>query len=442
MTADHTPRRGVSRRSLLRGGALVGAGAIGGGAVGGFAGNALAAPDAASAQEPFYGTHQSGIITDTQQHTVLAAFDLTTNDQADLEAVLRGWTELGAELVTGSSNTVPIYSSKDTANTNAYADATGSSTTDDSLEAYQLGPRRLTLTVGFGRSLFTDANGRDRIGLAGKLPAALVALPRFPGEEIVADDSDGDLFVQACADDPQVAFHAVRSIARIAPDVATLRWTQLGYSPSNTAGTPRNLMGFKDGTINSNVHPPADLDATLWAAPDGPAWMRGGSYLVYRRIRITLEHWDRLAPGVQEQVVGRQKLSGAPLGGTSEFSPLDLNARDSSGDYIIPADAHVRLAAAQTNKGAVIVRRAFTYNNGTTPFTERWPPWRQALEYDAGLLFLAYQQDPRTGFIPINTTLAEQDAMNQFTTHTASAVFAVPPGATGPGDWIGSSLLS
>jgi deferrochelatase/peroxidase EfeB len=442
MTATQRPGRGVSRRSLLRGGALVGAGAIGGGAIGGFAGNALAAPGAGTGQEPFYGTHQSGIITGTQQHTVLAAFDMTTDDAADLEAVLRGWTELGAELVTGSSNTVPIYTSKDSENANAYADATGTSTTDDSLEAYQLGPQRMTLTVGFGRSLFVDSAGRDRMGLAGKLPGALIALPRFPGEELVADDSDGDLFLQACADDPQVAFHAVRSIARIAPDVATLRWTQLGYSPSNTAGTPRNLMGFKDGTINSNVHPPADLDTTLWAAPDGPAWMRNGSYLVYRRIRITLEHWDRLAPDLQEQVVGRQKLSGAPLSGASEFSPLDLNARGSGGDYVIPSTAHVRLAAAQTNKGAVIVRRAFSYNNGTTPFTERWPPWRQALEYDAGLLFLAYQQDPRTGFVPINTTLAEQDAMNQFTTHTASAVFAVPPGATGPGDWIGSSLLS
>jgi deferrochelatase/peroxidase EfeB len=224
--------------------------------------------------------------------------------------------------------------------------------------------------------------------------------------------------------------------------VATLRWTQLGYTPSNTAGTPRNLMGFKDGTINSNVHPPADLDATLWAAPDGPAWMRGGSYLVYRRIRITLENWDRNAPDAQEQVIGRQKLSGAPLGGDSEFSPLDLNARNSDGSYVIPSTAHVRLAAPQSNKGAVIVRRAFSYNNGTTPFTERWPPWRQALEYDAGLLFLAYQQDPRTGFIPVNTTLALQDAMNQFTTHTASAVFAVPPGATGPGDWIGRQLLT
>jgi deferrochelatase/peroxidase EfeB len=442
MTTD-SGKRGISRRSVLRGGAIAGAGAVGGGVIGGFAGHALAAPgSAASTQEPFYGAHQSGIITDTQQHTVLAAFDLTGNGKSDLVTLMRAWTELGAELVTGSSNTVPIFASADASDSNAYADATGTSTTDDSLEAYQLGAQRLTITAGFGRSVFVDARGNDRMGLAARLPAALIDLPRFPGEELVAADSGGDLFLQACADDPQVAFHAVRSIARIAPDVATLRWTQLGYSPTNDAGTPRNLMGFKDGTINSNVHPPADLDAALWASPDGPAWMRGGSYLVYRRIRITLEHWDRLAPDQQEQVVGRDKLTGAPLGGTSEFSPLDLTARDAQGSYVIPGTAHVRLAAAQTNKGAVIVRRAFSYNNGTTPFTERWPPWRQALEYDAGLLFLAYQQDPRTGFVPINTTLAEQDEMNQFTTHTASAVFAVPPGASGPGDWIGRALLT
>jgi deferrochelatase/peroxidase EfeB len=202
-------------------------------------------------------------------------------------------------------------------------------------------------------------------------------------------------------------------------------------------------MGFKDGTINSNVHPPADLNATVWAGPEGPEWMHGGSYLVYRRIRITLEHWDRIAPNLQEQVIGRRKFDGAPLsGGTAESSPLNLQARDAQGNLFIPATAHVRLAAPETNNGAVIVRRAFSYNNGTTPFVERWPPWRQALEYDAGLLFLAYQKDPRQAFIPIFSKLAESDALNQFTTHTASAVFAVPPGSTGSGDWVGRPLLS
>jgi deferrochelatase/peroxidase EfeB len=435
--------RGASRRALLRGGLLAGAGAVGGGLAGGVAGRATAAAAGpADQQEPFRGAHQAGVLTNTQRQTVLAAFDLTTSDRGDLVTMLQAWTGLAGALAAGQSVTVPIYTPPGGGGGNAYADATGGSTTDDSLEAYGLGPNRLTVTVGFGRSLFRTSDGQDRFGISGQLPEALIDLPHFAGDEIAVADSHGDLFLQACADDPQVAFHAVRSIARIAPDVATLRWTQLGFSPDNTGGTPRNLMGFKDGTMNSNVHPPASLQATVWAGPEGPAWAQGGSYLVYRRIRITLEHWDRLPPSLQEQVIGRQKLTGAPLGQPGEFSPLDLDKRDAGGNPVIPANAHVRLAAPQTNNGAVIVRRAFSYNNGTTPFTERWPPWRQALEYDAGLLFLAYQKDPRTGFLPIFTRLAEMDALNQFTTHTASAVFVIPPGITGPGDWIGRSLLS
>ena len=433
----------TNRRSVLRGGLLVGAGVVGGGVIGGFAEPAIASAASGSATntEPFYGAHQSGILTDTQRQTVLASFDLTSDNRADLVALLKAWTRLGAELARGQSVTVPIYSPTGGASSDAYADATGGSTTDDSLEAYGLDASRLTLTVGFGRSLFTTADGAPRFGLGGQLPAALAELPHFSGDELVPDDSDGDLFLQACADDPQVAFHAVRSIARIAPDVATLRWTQLGFSPDNQGGTPRNLMGFKDGTVNSNVHPPTDPDSTLWAGSEGPSWMRGGSYAVYRRIRITLEHWDRIAPNLQEQVIGRQKLNGAPLGASNEFSPLDLDQRDAQGALVIAADAHVRLAAPATNGGAVIVRRGFSYNNVTTPFVERWPPWRQALEYDAGLLFLGYQKDPRTAFVPVFSRMAEADALNQFTTHTAGAVFAIPPGARGPGDWIGRTLL-
>jgi deferrochelatase/peroxidase EfeB len=435
-----------SRRSLLRGGLLTGAGVVGAGLVGGvgggFAGHALADTNTATETEPFYGPHQSGILTDTQRQVVLASFDLTSGDRSDLVTLLRAWTPLAAELTGGNSVTVPVYDPPGAAGENAYADSTGGSTTDDSLEAYQLGPNRLTLTIGFGRSLFITADGADRFGISGQLPDALIALPHFSGDELTAADSDGDLFLQACADDPQVAFHAVRSIARVAPDVATLRWTQVGFSPDNTGGTPRNLMGFKDGTMNSNIHPPSNLNETVWASQEGPAWMRGGSYLVYRRIRIELEHWDRIAPDQQAQVIGRQKLNGAPLGASGEFSPLDLDAKNAQGDYVIPQTAHVRLAAPENNGGAVILRRAFSYNNGTTQFTERWPPWRQALEYDAGLLFLGYQQDPRKAFVPIFTRLAEADALNQFTTHTASAVFAVPPGASDPEDWIGRTLLS
>jgi deferrochelatase/peroxidase EfeB len=434
------PSRGLSRRNLMAGGLFVG-GAVIGGAVGAAAGTARGAESrpSASAIEPFYGRHQSGIITDTQQHTVIAAFDLNTRSREHVVQVLRRWSDLAAQLTSGESSTVPIYDPPDVVN--VYADTTAKSTTSDSLDTWQAGPNRLTITIGFGRGLFSR-NGIDRFGLAAKLPPQLVELPHFPGDQLAADQSDGDLLIHACGDDLQVVFHAVRALARVSPDIATLRWTQIGYSPTNAAGTPRNLMGFKDGTINSNAHPPADLDTTLWAGGEGPSWMRDGSYVVYRRIRITLEHWDRLPLDAQEQVIGRHKVSGAPLGGGREFDALDLTARNEAGKLHIPETAHVRLAAPETNNGAVIIRRAFSYNNGTTPFTERWPPWRQALEYDAGLLFLGYQRDPRTAFVPIFSRLAINDALNQFTTHTASAVFALPPGAAGPANWVGETLFA
>jgi deferrochelatase/peroxidase EfeB len=441
MTADQSlPPRGTSRRHVLRSSLLIGGAVVGGAAAGATASAAVQNPTPlpAAAAEPFYGRHQSGIVTSIQQHTVLAAFDLNTDSRNHVVEVLRRWSDLAAQLAQGESVIVPIYDPSDV--TTAYSDTTAKSTTSDSLESWQAGPNRLTITIGFGRGLFVR-DGSDRFGLAARMPPQLIELPRFPGDQLAPDQSNGDLLIHACADDPQVCFHAVRSLARIAPDVATLRWNQLGYSPSSSAGTPRNLMGFKDGTINSNLHPPADVDGTLWAGADGPAWMRDGSYLVYRRIRITLEHWDRLPVAYQEKVIGRHKVSGAPLGASDEFEPLDLTARDGGGELHIPDNAHVRLAAPATNKGAVLIRRAFSYNNGTTPFTERWPPWRQALEYDAGLLFLGYQRDPRTAFVPINSRLAVNDALSQFTTHTASAVFALPPGAPGPGHWVGQDLF-
>src|SRR5208282_5340117 len=121
--------------------------------------------------------------------------------------------------------------------------------------------------------------------------------------------------VQACAENPQVAFHAIRQLSRLAYDVATIRWVQAGFVSDYGPGkTPRNLMGFKDGTGNPPADDPHEMDAVVWAGDEAPAWMRGGSYLVIRRARMALEHWDRMKVSFQEQTFGRKKLSGAPLG--------------------------------------------------------------------------------------------------------------------------------
>jgi deferrochelatase/peroxidase EfeB len=203
-------------------------------------------------------------------------------------------------------------------------------------------------------------------------------------------------------------------------------------------------MGFKDGTQNPGATATPDMPArfgdVVWVGSEGPDWMHGGSYLVARRIRISLEHWDRTEVDFQEQVIGRHKVSGAPLGKTGEFESLDLDRMDSDGNPVIPQNAHVRLGAAASNGGAEMLRRGYAYNDGLSFTAERWPPWRQGMMYDAGLMFLAYQRDPRTGFIKVFEPMSRLDALNQFVTHNGSGVFACPPGAM-PGQYMGQKLF-
>ena len=413
------PPRPSRRGFLAAAGSLVAAGS------GGLAAEAatppVAKPGKPPATEPFWGARQSGILTPPQSHTYFAAFDLTTTKREDVAKLLRLWTEAAARLTQGQPA--------------ATFGADQSVPAGDSGEGIGLPPARLTLTFGFGPGLFTK-DGQDRYGLAARRPEAFVDLPRFNGDQLVPARTGGDLSIQACADDPQVAFHAVRQLSAMAYDIAEMRWVQAGFS-SQPAGekTPRNLMGFKDGTRQ-----PDKIDETVWVGPEGPAWMRGGSYMVVRRIRISLEHWDRMNVDFQEKTIGRHKYSGAPLGKKAEFDEVDLDATDAEGSPVMPENAHVRLSHSSSNDGAQIYRRGYSYNDGVAFTAERWPPWKQGMLYDAGLLFVAYQRDPRTGFIKIFGNSSKFDMLNQFATHVGSGHFACPPGAK-PGEFIGQALF-
>ena len=102
----------------------------------------------------------------------------------------------------------------------------------------------LTVTVGYGPSLFDD-----RFGLASKKPARLVDLPALPNENLDPNYTGGDLCIQACSNDPLVAFHAVRNLARLGMGVVEHNWMELGFGRTSTTSTdeatPRNLLGFK-----------------------------------------------------------------------------------------------------------------------------------------------------------------------------------------------------
>lgn len=444
--STHDDRRRRERRAFLTRATSVAAVAAGEAAIGPH--SAASTPQERDI-EPFWGVHQSGIATPLQRHLYFAAFDLTTPRREEIVTLLRAWTEAAARMTTGGTAQpldAPLHivgGDEGSHSAGAYgADARlgRGAQAADSGEALGLSPARLTVTFGFGASLFIK-NGQDRYGLAARRPEALVDLPKFPGDQLIAEHTDGDLAVQACANDPQVAFHAVRQLARLAVNVAKIRWAQTGFTSDSRPGeTPRNLMGFKDGTDNPSVSDPEAMARFVWVGSEGPAWMRGGSYLVARRIRIALEHWDRMRVAFQEQTVGRRKYSGAPLGQKGEFEPLNLEAADADGNPLIPENSHVRLAAAASNEGARILRRPYSYNEGVNLTTERWPPWHQGLEFDAGLFFIAYQRDPRTGFVKIQNRLSRFDMMNQFVTHVGGGLFACPGGAK-RGEFIGQGLL-
>ncbi|WP_127472630.1 iron uptake transporter deferrochelatase/peroxidase subunit [Microbacterium sulfonylureivorans] len=418
---------GVSRRGLL--GLALGAGAAGlavGAAAGATAGVAVGRAkerDAAASVYDFYGAHQAGITTPVQDHLHFASFDMMARtDRDDLVTLLQDWSYAAARMTQGLDVSA--------------SGAVGGSLEappDDTGEALGLPASGLTITFGFGPTLF-ELDGADRYGIAGQRPASLERLPAFLGDDLNPDASGGDLCIQACADDPQVAVHAIRNLSRIAFGRARLRWSQLGFGRTSrtTVGqsTPRNLFGFKDGTANILADDRAALDDHVWvAASDEPVWMAGGSYLVARKIAMLVETWDRVRLSEQQSIIGRDKGQGAPLSGGSEFTEPDFTATDASGAAVIPAASHVRLAHPDTNGGVRMLRRGYNFVDGNNDLGR----------LDAGLFFLSFQRDPEQ-FVRVQRSLSS-DVMNEYLRHVGSGIWAVPPGVA-PGSFVGAGLFA
>ena len=425
--------QGISRRGVLGAagagallaGSLVGAAAASGSARTGAPGGAEAA---ASDVVPVHGPHQAGIVTAAQDRLHFAAFDVRPGlDRAGLIGLLRDWSDAAARLTRGRGAGArgPVAGPYD-------------APPDDTGEAIGLPPAHLTLTFGFGPALFGTAAGGDRFGLAARRPDALRPLPHFPGDKLDAAASDGDLCVQACSDDPQVAVHAIRNLTRLAMGRAQLRWSQLGFGRTSATTTsqvtPRNLFGFKDGTANLRAEDGAGLDEHVWV-PRGrdpkADWLAGGSYLVARKIALRIETWDRSSLREQERVIGRTKAEGAPLSGGGEFAEPDFALPGRGGVPLIATESHVALAHPSRNGGGRMLRRGYNYVDGSDGLGR----------LSAGLFFLAFVTDPSTHFVPLQTALAKQDLLSEYLQHVGSGLYAVPPGVA-EGEFVGQSLFA
>ncbi|EKU49559.1 iron uptake transporter deferrochelatase/peroxidase subunit [Brevibacterium casei] len=415
-----TDRPGVSRRAMFG----VGAGTLAAGAAAGFFAHDPIS-EAVGAENDivdFFGRHQAGIVTEAQDRMCFAAVNVLTDDRDELIDLLTQWTAAAANLSRG----LPVVE-------DGVAGGSRFAPPMDTGEAQGLSAGHLTVTIGFGRSLFTDADGQDRFGIADRLPSGLIELPHFPGDRLDEARTGGDLCIQACADDPQVAVHAVRNLIRMGFGIVSTRWMQLGFgrtaSTSPAQETPRNLFGFKDGTANIRSDEEKALGEHVWVR-DG-SWMDDGCYLVARRIRMHIETWDRESLDGQEQIFGRTKMTGAPLSGGEEFTEPDFAMAGSANLPIIPTSSHVHLAHPKQNGGIRILRRGYNYADGADAQGN----------LDAGLFFIAFVADPAGDYVPMQNRLAKEDALSEYLLHTGSGLFAIPPGVN-EGGWIGQTLFA
>ena len=399
----------ISRRAFIKKAGMMGAGAMMAPSImkllfGGTSPKDALALEEANQAIPFYGKCQSGITTPIQRQVYFAVLDLATEDLDTIRGIFKSWTTYIARMMQGEL--VEAYKS----NTMLPPTDTG--------EAVGMGTERLTITVGVSPSFL------EKLNLTGKKLPELEDLPKFARDQLQEAFTGGDICIQACAEDAQVAFHAVRNLLRKGREHLTLKWSQTGYAAITSQGsTPRNLFGFKDGT--ANVTSQDDFDRVIWCDQDN--WMKNGTYLIVRRVQMHLETWDRTSLKEQENTFGRHRDSGAPLGAVDEFDPVDLELKDDKGNLVIPEDCHVRLAK---EVGEEIYRRAFSYSNGIDPRTG---------QFDAGLLFISFQKDPQQ-FIKVQKNLGTKDKLNEYITHEGSGLFAILPGVE-EGGYLGQSLF-
>lgn len=386
----------MARRRFIGGGA---AGAVGFGVGAAIFAGARESGAGAPATEPFYGVHQAGIATPPQARAAFVAMDLrpgTARD--DIVGALRIWTGDAARLTQGRpalADTEPELASR---------------------------PARLTVTIGLGTRVF------ERCGLKARRPPWLAPLPPFPVDRLDPAYCGGDLLLQVCAEESTAVSHAVRVLCRSVHSLMSVRWVQHGFRDGPPGATPRNLMGQVDGT--ANIAAGADFDRLVWDDGTAQPWLAGGTSVVLRRIAMTLDTWDEIDPSARELTVGRTLGNGAPLTGTDEFDDPDFTAVDANGITVIPPSSHIA-RAHHRHDGERFLRRAYNYDDAPAP----------GAISNSGLLFTAYQRDVSAQFLPVQRRLAEFDALNVWTTPIGSAVFAVPPGARGPDEYIGQTLF-
>jgi deferrochelatase/peroxidase EfeB len=416
--ADDEPRS-PGRRALFQGAALAGGAAL----IGTLSSQAARAEtpaepiDPALETVPFYGKRQSGITNPIPAAGLVASFNVLATNRNELSQLFQILTERFAFLTQGgpAASADPAFPAP-----------------DSGLMGPVVTPNKLTATLAVGASLFDG-----RFGLEPVKPRQLVTMTAFPNDRLDSDWCHGDLLMQFCSDSAEVNLHAMRDIIKNTPSLLMVRWKQDGFLPQSAiraAGklTPRNMLGFKDGTANLDATDGGLMDKIVWVQRDGkePAWAVDGTYQVVRIIRNLVEQWDRTPLADQQSMIGRHKMSGAPLTGTNEHD-IPAFASDPKGKTI-PLDAHIRLANPRTpeTQANLILRRPYNYSRGAN----------KAGQLDMGLLFNCFQADLEAGFITVQKRL-NGESLEEYIKPTGGGYYFVLPGVANASQHLGQTML-
>lgn len=406
-----TPR--ITRRDLLIG--MAAAGGMAALTTLGYRTLIATEEDTTAKSVPFWGVHQAGILTPAPAAALIVAFDTSAKNKADLERLFQTLTQRIQFLMAGGTPQ-PVDPKFPPS--------------DSGVLGTTVFPDNLTITVSVGASLFDNRWGLEKLK-----PQHLIAMPNYPNDQLDPELCHGDLLLQFCSNTAETNIHALRDIIKNLPDLITLRWKIEGFLPPHTLkklgkDTVRNLLGFKDGTANLDANDRPLIDRVVWLQSNRtePSWTTGGTYQVVRVIRNLVERWDRTPLQEQEQIIGRDKDIGAPLGMKQERD-IPKYEQDPTGKTI-PLDAHIRLANPRNSDSGLILRRGFNYSRGYT----------KSGQLDMGLLFVCFQADLEKGFMAVQERL-NGEPLEEYIKPIGGGFFFTLPGVTNKDDYLGRSLL-
>lgn len=263
----------------------------------------------------------------------------------------------------------------------------------------------LSISIGVGQRILNASSQRDTL-------AGFLDMPTYRGDDLLPESAlGGDLLLSIHSSNP-VDLEPVYHFLQDSVTGFSERWSQFGFRGPGEQGIARNPFGYHDGVTVPRTE--EELADNVWI-PSGP--LEGGSICVLRSFLLDISGFRALSTAEQDQVFGREKLTGIPMGGTDMHEDVNVSAKTPTGDFVIPSNSHIRAAHPSFTGSKLMLRRSYSFIGAPAPTGAP----------EQGLLFISFQNEIKT-FILTQQRMDEIDSLMDFSTPIATGAFAMLPG--------------